>query len=285
VADSPSSFLDLLDLRQVGDSSFEGLSPDPTRYRVFGGQPLAQGLVAAGRTVPSDRRVHSLHATYLRPGDAQQPLRYDVTPLSDGRSFSVRRVEAWQGDRQVFVMLASFQPVEEGLEHQWSAPAGMPEPEDLSEPERPTDPATRSRMGIQTRLVGDRPTDGVAVPPDRAPGRIWFRAGEPLPDDHLVHAAVLAFASDMALLAVSGIPQGRTLSDPGLLSASIDHAMWFHRDVRVDEWLLHDLTSPSMGGSRALTQGRVYRRDGALVASTSQEGMVRQVGPLGGVRS
>jgi acyl-CoA thioesterase-2 len=272
----------LVTLEQLRPDLFRAEPLNPKRFRVFGGQPLAQGLLAGHRTIEADRRIHSLHAYFVHAGDATLPIDYAVQKLRDGRSFSTVRIEARQGERVIFEMLASFQPLEHGLEHQLTMPAGVPGPDDVAG--WPTqadvsDSVQVTGLGLDLRTVEDpdRPSKpGRRISPEKATIQTWFRTRERLPDDHIVHAAVLAYASDMMLLRTAGAPQGLSLGEPNLQVASIDHALWFHRDFRADEWLLHDVISPSLSGSRALTQGRVYGQDGTLVATTTQEGLVRR---------
>jgi acyl-CoA thioesterase-2 len=219
-----------------------------------------QALVAAGRTVPDDRRVHSLHAYFLRPGDPSVPIVYDVDRIRDGRSFTTRRVVAIQHGRPIFNLSASFHIDEPGVEHQEPMPVDIPEPEAASTFEWA--PAFDLRF----------------ITPEGGPGRrqrLWFRAAGSLPDDPLLHVCVVAYASDMTLLDPVVNAHQLDWEDPSLQVASLDHAMWFHRPCRADEWLLYDEESPAASGARGLAMGRIFRRDGTLAVSVVQEGLVR----------
>jgi acyl-CoA thioesterase-2 len=276
-----SRLLSLLDLAKTGDNSFEGLSPAEPVQRVFGGQVLAQALVAASRTVGSGRQCHSLHAYFLRPGDPSVPIAYDVERSRDGASFSARRVVASQKGPPIFTLASSFQRAESGFEHQAQMPL-VPPPESLEDDqdvllrdphlsapmrswvlrERPFE--TRSVLG---RGLGDRPARA-------ALDHIWLKTRGPLPDDPAIHHALLAFVSDMFLLDTALLPHGKSIfSDVQV--ASLDHAMWFHRDFRADDWLLYAQDSPSASGARGFNRGSIYTRDGILVASVAQEGLIR----------
>jgi acyl-CoA thioesterase-2 len=249
----------LLDLEQIEVNIFRGQSPDEKRQRVFGGQVAGQALVAAGRTV--DRgNVHSLHAYFLRPGDPSIPIVYEVDRIRDGRSFTTRRVVAVQHGRPIFNLSASFHVPEPGLDHQRPMPAGVPDPEGLPS------------------LAWDKPIDLRFVPPETAGAphqRVWMRADGELPADPLLHVCVVAYASDMSLLDSIMLTHRLRWDDPRLMVASLDHAMWFHRPFRADEWLLYDQESPSSSGGRGLGEGHIFRRDGTLVVSVVQEGLVR----------
>jgi acyl-CoA thioesterase-2 len=265
--------LDLLELEAIDVDIHRGIAPDSTLQRVFGGQVLAQALVAGGRTVDEERHPHSLHGYFLRPGDPAVPIVYVVERTRDGRSFSTRRVIARQHGRPIFHMTASFQAAEEGLEHQDPMPAA-PHPETL--------PSLRERM--EDRRDGVSPEEWSALDvryavPDSDDGpldlQVWLRTDGAMPDSPLLHAATLAYASDLTLLASAAYAHRLRMDDPRLVTASIDHAMWFHRPVRVDSWLLHDQESPSASGGRGLGRGRVFSTDGSLVATTVQEGLLR----------
>ena len=279
MAATVAELLRVLDLERIEDDIFRGVSPATRRQRVFGGQVLGQALVAAARTVGPDRRVHSLHAYFVRPGDPAVPIAYVVERVREGRAFSTRRVVARQHGRPIFQMSASFQVAETGVDHQVSMPpAPAPDTVPTLSQRFADDPhvwpaGPQEWAAIDVRLV-DPPT-GVPVPPDEAGLRVWLRADGSLPDDPALHAAVLAFASDLSLLTVASVPHGLRTDAPGLMLASIDHAMWFHRDFRADDWLLHVETSPSASGARGMGQGRIYTADGRLVATTVQEGLVR----------
>jgi acyl-CoA thioesterase II len=279
VATALDALVDLLDLEPIEVNIFRGRSPDEKRQRVFGGQVAGQALVAAGRTVAAGA-VHSLHAYFLRPGDPTVPILYEVDRIRDGRSFTTRRVVAIQHGRAIFNLSASFHVDEAGFDHQLPMPA-VPEPESL-----PTFP---ERMAPWRERLGDwytrpRPIDIRHVDPpsqDRALGarpprqRVWMRADGRLPDDPLLHACVVAYASDMTLLDSVLLPHGVSWDDGVAMMASLDHVMWFHRPFRADEWLLYDQESPAAARGRGLARGAIFTRGGALVVSVAQEGLVR----------
>ena len=271
----------LLDLEPIEVNIFRGVSPDEERQRVFGGQVAGQALVAATRTVEPGRDVHSLHAYFLRPGDPTVPILYEVDRIRDGRSFTTRRVVAIQHGRAIFNLQASFQVPEEGLDHQAPIPQ-VPPPEDL--------PDFQARMAPYAEALGPwfhrpRPIDIRYVdwnPPDRSVPlppyqRVWLRADGSLPDDPVLHACVLTYASDMTLLDTAVRPHGRVWGDEGLMMASLDHAMWFHRPFRADEWLLYDQGTPTTSGGRGLAYGFIFTSDGALAVTVVQEGLIRTV--------
>jgi acyl-CoA thioesterase II len=271
----------LLDLERIEDDIFRGVSPLEPSVRIFGGQVAGQALVAAGRTVPPDRGVHSLHAYFIRAGDPRVPIIYDVDRLRDGRSFTTRRVVAIQHGKAIFSLSASFQLSEQGLEHADPMPEVAP-PEQLDDLEAWARRAGDAPYAI-TRMP--RPFDLRYVTPpvwagERAEARsgehhqLWLRADGVLPDDPLVHVCVLAFASDLTLLWSVAAGHGHTLGQD-LVAASLDHAMWFHRPFRIDNWLLYDCASPSATGGRGLATGQFFSRDGRLIASVVQEGLVR----------
>ncbi|HEX8758602.1 MAG TPA: acyl-CoA thioesterase II [Pseudonocardiaceae bacterium] len=271
----------LLDLERIEDDIFRGVSPLEPSVRIFGGQVAGQALVAAGRTVPPERGVHSLHAYFIRPGDPRVPIVYDVDRIRDGRSFTTRRVVAVQHGKAIFSLSASFQLAEQGLEHADPIPEVAP-PEQLDDLEVWARRAGDAPYAI-TRMP--RPFDLRYVTPpvwagerdDARSGehhQLWLRADGTLPDDPLVHVCVLAFASDLTLLWSVAAGHGHTLGHD-LVAASLDHAMWFHRPFRIDEWVLYDCASPSATGGRGLATGRFFSRDGRLIASVVQEGLVR----------
>ncbi|SPF03354.1 Acyl-CoA thioesterase 2 [Streptomyces sp. MA5143a] len=276
--------LDLLDLEQIEENIFRGRSRPAIVPRVFGGQVAAQALVAAGRTVPEDRLPHSLHAYFLRTGDPGAPIVYTVDRMNDGRSFTARRVVAVQHGQPIFALSASFQRWEEGLEHQAPMPSA-PDPETLPTAEEllPTyglDPAVlrkalEARAAVDLRYVDDPPYGRYGEP--REPrSQVWFRANGKLDDDPLLHVVLATYVSDMTLLDSILLAHGRGGWAVGdVVGASLDHAMWFHRPFRADEWLLYDQESPSASGGRGLGQGRIYTRDGRLAISVIQEGVVR----------
>lgn len=273
--------LALLNLESIEENIFRGLSPPERVQRVFGGQVLAQALVAAARTVDSARPCHSFHAYFLRPGDPKVPILYQVDRSRDGASFTARRVVAVQHGAQIFTLAASFQREEKGFEHQAQMPL-VPDPESLEDDQQVLlrQPGLSEEMrawvarerAFETRSVlgrglGDRP----ARP---AIDHIWLRTRGPVPDDPVVNRALLAFVSDMSLLDTALLPHGKSIfSDVKV--ASLDHAMWFHRPFRADEWLLYVQDSPSASGARGFNRGAIYRKDGTLVASVAQEGLIR----------
>ncbi|MEU5404017.1 acyl-CoA thioesterase II [Streptomyces sp. NPDC005963] len=278
--------LDLLDLERIEQDVFRGQSRPAVIPRVFGGQVAAQALVAAGRTVPADRTAHSLHAYFLRTGDAGAPIVYMVDRIRDGRSFTTRRVVAVQHGQPIFHLSASFQTYEEGLEHQAPMPAAPP-PESLPTAEEmlPTyagviDPNVAERLlearaAVDLRYVDAPPFASVGDP--REPrSQVWFRANGKLADDPLLHICLVTYVSDMTLLDSVLLAHGRGGWAVGdVVGASLDHAMWFHRPFRADEWLLYDQESASSSGGRGLGQARIYTEDGRLAVSVIQEGVIR----------
>jgi acyl-CoA thioesterase-2 len=278
--------LSILDLEPLEHNLFRGRSFDPGWQRVFGGQVIAQALVAASRTV-TDRYVHSLHSYFLRTGNPTAPILYEVERMRDGGSFSTRRVVAIQHGKPIFVMSASFHIREEGLEHQIAMPP-VPAPEDL-----PVDGELTAKLlegappGVRLywerlRPIELRPVD-LAGFLQRAEPRhsqaIWIRAKLAVGDDPVLNSCVLAYASDLTLLDTTLLAHGRSAFDPGLQVASLDHAIWFHRPFRVDDWLLYVEDSPSADGARGFNRGSLFDRRGVLVASVAQEGLVRPVDP------
>lgn len=267
------SLVDILNLETIDVDLYRGDSPDTKRQRVFGGQVAGQALVAAGRTVDEDRHVHSLHAYFLRPGDPTVPIVYHVDRIRDGRSFTTRRVVATQRGRPIFHLSASFQIVESGFEHQRPMPDAPP-PDSLA-----TISADRLEPGTETGYIAGysaidlRP---VLRPDDRTRRQqAWFRITEHLPDQPLAHVCAAAYASDLTLLGAAVRPHDT--DGVAIQGASLDHAMWFHRRFRADEWLLYDQQSPSATGARGLALGYLYTRDGVLVASVVQEGLMRPI--------
>ncbi len=284
--DPTADLLALLDLTsadeaQTDEEIFVGSSSRQPGRRVFGGQVLAQSLVAAMRTVEPSRDVHSMHGYFLRAGDAEKPITFGVQRLRDGRSFSARRTHAYQDGVPILSMIASFQEPDDGLTHQDEMPQGVPDPESL--------PTTAELLGAFDHPVArawayERPFDIRHVDSplytsntgSREPrNAVWMRSIGPMPDDSRLHRAALAYASDYTLLESILRPHGLSWIHPGMSVASLDHAMWWHRPVRVDQWLLYVQSSPSASGARGLAAGRIYTRDGELVASVAQEGMVR----------
>jgi acyl-CoA thioesterase-2 len=281
--------VEILDLEELEVNVFRGRSPKEKRQRVFGGQVAGQALVAAGRTV--ERGVcHSLHAYFLRPGDVSVPILYLVNRVRDGRSFTTRRVDAIQHGHAIFILHASFQPEEAGPEHQVAMPDAPP-PEQLPSFEEriaavkdqlPPDVvewATRERP-IETRAVNPgNPFQPVKRPPRQL---VWIRAAGRLPDDPMLHQCVVAYASDMTLLDTATLPHAIAWNDPSYVMASLDHAMWFHRPFRADEWFLYAQESPAAAGARGFATGNLFTRDGRLVVSVAQEGLIRPVGGKAG---
>ena len=293
-----AELVDLLRLERLEDNLFRGQSRDIGTKYVFGGQVLGQALSAAQQTLGTgldddgERHVHSIHAYFLRAGDVEAPIVYDVDRTRDGKTFSVRRVTAIQHGQPIFVFAASFQEVEPGNEHQLSMPE-VPAPEDIEPVPAPTAEqlaqlpvkAQRwlSRMGpFEIRPV--YPRDDLK-PPKRPPfQQVWFRLSAPVGDSPVLHQALLAYASDFHLLGTATFPHGISYYQPNVQMASLDHAMWFHRPFRADDWLLYSLDSPSASGARGLSRGMIYSRDGRLVASTAQEGLIRVLPDNGGHR-
>jgi acyl-CoA thioesterase-2 len=275
--------LALLELEQLEVNLFRGLSPDEDRQRVFGGQVAAQALVAAGRTVGDERGVHSLHAFFLRPGDPNVPIVYDVDRIRDGKSFTTRRVVAIQHGRAIFNLAASFQIHESGPDHQDPMPT-VPAPDDVPTFKARIEPYL-DRLGpdFVEWLVRERPIDSRPVdeprwldPKPRPPEQdVWIKANGVLPDDPLLHACVVAYASDLTLLDTAMLPHAVSYSDDHYMIASLDHAMWFHRPFRADEWLLYHQRSPSASGARGLAEGSIFCEDGTLAVTVIQEGLIR----------
>ncbi|MCW2721295.1 MAG: acyl-CoA thioesterase [Pseudonocardia sp.] len=268
----------LLDLEQLEVNLFRGVSPPHSPTRVFGGQVAGQALVAAGRTVPDDREVHSLHAYFIRPGDPRVPIVYEAERVRDGRSFTTRRVMAIQHGEAIFSLSASFQQRQDGIEHSEPGPVDVPDPESL--------PSFTERMAaggesgwldrvprpIDMRFV-DEPVWSSTRRASDGPTRVWMRADGTLPDDRLLHVCMLTYASDLTLL--GSVIARHDLATAQVQMASLDHAMWFHRPFRADEWLLYTCYSPTASGSRGLATGTFTTADGTLIATTVQEGLVR----------
>jgi acyl-CoA thioesterase II len=277
------ALLALLDLEELEHNIFRGLNRDIGSGRVFGGQVLAQALVAAARTVEEGRACHSLHGYFILPGDVDTPIVYFVDRLRDGRSFTTRRITAIQNGQAIFNMAASFQVLEDGPEHQTPMPE-IPPPEELtSELELIRSVADRIPPRLREIYTQDRPLEVRPVEPldpfapePRSPVKhMWIRASATMPDAHLSHQSVLAYASDYGLLGAALLPHGLTFQMPHLQAATLDHVIWFHRAFRVDDWLLYTVDSPIASGARGFTRGSVYTRDGVLVASVAQEGLLR----------
>jgi acyl-CoA thioesterase-2 len=274
------ALVNLLDLEAIEVNIFRGVSPDENRQRVFGGQVAGQALVAATRTVDPGRFVHSLHAYFLRPGDPTVPILYQVDRIRDGKSFTTRRVVAIQHGRAIFNLQTSFHTPEPGVDYQPTAPLDVPHAESLPDFKTRMAPY-RERMGdfydlprpIDLRHVDDDPFSRQGNPSYGQ--RVWLRADGTLPDDPTLHACIVTYASDMTLLDTTVLPFGMSWETPGMQMASLDHAMWFHRPFRADDWLLYDQRPISTGGARGLAGGAIYTSDGALAVSVVQEGLVR----------
>jgi len=280
-----SRLLALLDLETIEENLFRGLTPPEPMQRVFGGQVLAQALTAAVHTVPAARLCHSLHAYFLRPGDPKVPILYQVDRSRDGASFTARRVVAIQHGAQIFTLAASFQKDEAGFEHQAQMPV-VPAPESLED-----DREVLLRQGglspaAQAWIARERPFEtrsvlgrGPSGPSGDRPARaaldhIWLRTSGPVPGDSMLQRVLLAFVSDMSLLDTALLPHGKSIFS-NVKVASLDHAMWFHRPFRADDWLLYVQDSPSASGARGFNRGAIYTREGVLVASVAQEGLIR----------
>ena len=280
-----SELIDLLSLERLEDNLFRGQSRDIGTKYVFGGQVVGQALSAARATLTSPRFAHSLHAYFLRAGDINAPIVYQIDRTRDGGSFSVRRVTAIQHGQVIFFMAASFQGDEPGAEHQASMPS-VPMPEDIDpSPSVPDKVLATLPDKIQRWLSREGPFEFRHVyprdelnPPKRPPQQqVWFRLTDRVGDAPELHQALLAYASDFQLLGTATYPHGISYYQPNVQMASLDHALWFHRPFRADEWLLYSIDSPSAQGSRGLARGQIYSRDGRLVASSAQEGLIRVV--------
>jgi acyl-CoA thioesterase II len=285
MSDPLAGLLAALDLTDTGARTSEDIFTGPSQWmplgRVFGGQVLAQSLVAAQRTIAADRSVHSMHGYFLRPGNVELPITFSVDRIHDGRSFSTRRTQAYQDGVPILSMIASFQDDDEGLEHQAAMPVDVPQPEELPS-------AAESLAGIDHPVANFWATQRAfdlrhipspiyfSVEGEHVPHQaIWVKALGTLPDDPNLHRAALAYASDYSILEPIMRAHGVSWGTRGLKAASLDHAMWWHRPGRVDEWMLYVQESPNAIGGRGLSLGRIYSRDGVLLASVAQEGMVR----------
>jgi len=280
-----SELVDLLALEQIELNLFRGQSQNLGWGRVYGGQVLGQALSAAVQTVPAERHVHSFHGYFLRPGDAERPIIYEVDRIRDGRSFTTRRVVAIQNGKAIFSLGASFQIVEPGFSHQDEMPDA---PDPMTVPTQQEVAATYAEQlppFLRSQALADRPfelrplerpTSPIAPEPREPQRMFWFKATGELPDDPALHRYLLAYASDFSFLTTAMLPHGVTWLTPGMQVASLDHAMWFHEDFRVDDWLLHVVDSPKAHGARGLARGRVFTRAGLLIASTAQEGLIRR---------
>ncbi|MFB9659876.1 acyl-CoA thioesterase [Glycomyces mayteni] len=288
--DAVDSLLGVLDLEQVDKGLFRGPRAEVGLQRVFGGQVAGQALVAAGRTVPADRHVHSLHGYFVRPGNADKPIIYQVEDIRDGRSFSVRRTVALQGGQTIFFMSASFHTGERGLEHADPAPPDLPAPESIpplseqlkSHPDR-LGMWARVPRPIDVRYFGGSGFSASGERPALERQRVWMKADGVLPDDPLIHVCVLTYASDLTLLDSVLSRHGAVWGPGGYLGTSLDHAMWFHRPFRFDDWVLYDSVSPTAADGRGLAQGRFFDAAGQYIASATQEGLLRQTPEAPGV--
>jgi acyl-CoA thioesterase-2 len=285
MTDPLANLLTALDLTDTGARTSEDIFTGPSQWmphgRVFGGQVLAQSLVAAQRTIAEDRSVHSMHGYFLRPGNVELPITFSVDRIHDGRSFSTRRTQAYQEGQPILSMIASFQVADDGFEHQTDMPEGIPDPESLpsaaealGDVDHPVAKYWATQRPFDMRHV-DSPVFLSVDGPRVAHQAVWLKAIGTLPDDPNLHRAALAYLSDYSILESIFRRHGLSWSTPGLKAASLDHAMWFHRFGRVDEWVLYVQESPTATGGRGLSQGRIYSREGVLLASVAQEGMVR----------
>jgi acyl-CoA thioesterase II len=283
MSEALEKLLDLLDLEKIEEGLFRGQSEDLGLRQVFGGQVMGQAIYAAKQTVPTDRVVHSFHSYFLRPGDSNKPIIYDVETLRDGTSFSARRVSAIQNGKPIFYMTASFQSQEEGFEHQNTMPDVSPPEELMSETEIARKFAHLIPEKVREKFIDHQPIEmrpvkfhnpiqGSVEEPHRY---VWFRANGKMPDDLRVHQYMLGYASDFNFLPTALQPHGIGFLEPGVQIATIDHSMWFHRPFRLDHWLLYAVESTSASGARGFVRGQIYSREGVLVASTVQEGVMR----------
>ncbi|MFB1116079.1 acyl-CoA thioesterase II [Dickeya dadantii] len=280
------NLLDLLNLEKLEEGLFRGQSQDLGLRQVFGGQVVGQALSAAKQTVPAERFIHSFHSYFLLPGDSQKPIIYDVETLRDGNSFSARRVSAIQNGRSIFYMTASFQTRESGFEHQSNMPQvtppdDLPSEQDIARSMEHLIPPVMRQIFTNDRPIEIRPVKfhnplkGEAAPPIR---QVWCRANGAMPDDERTHQYLLGYTSDCHFLLTALQPHGVGFLERGMQVATIDHAMWFHRPFRLDDWLLYSVESPSASGARGFVRGQFYTREGVLVASSVQEGVIRRHG-------
>lgn len=284
-----AELVQLLDLEVLEDHLFRGFNPPeswPFRTRVFGGQVLAQALVAAQRTVQG-ALSHSMHAYFILAGDPSVPIIYEVERVRDGRSFTTRRVVAMQHGRPIFITSVSFHRDEPGLDHQMALPEGVPPPEEVpAVSDLPADKLAALSNIERDYWLRSRPIDlrpvGLGEPRGEPRRYLWFRAYDAMAEDQALHRAVLAYASDMTLLEAAAWVHGTSVFSGTIQAASLDHALWFHRPLRVDDWLLYAQDSPSTSGARGLARGLIYDRAGRLVASVAQEGLIR---PISGTKN
>ncbi|WP_026413851.1 acyl-CoA thioesterase II [Actinomadura oligospora] len=281
--ESVKALLDILDLEQIENDIFRGRSPEDRQQRVFGGQVAGQALVAAGRTVPPTRAVHSLHAYFIRPGDPSVPIVYQVDRVRDGRSFTTRRVLAIQHGKAIFSLSASFQITEPGPTHHAPMP-DAPDPESLPTALDRLIPVFGERAATEfvnrrpfdvrhaTPLTWEAAKDTTLATPE---SKVWLKVDDDLPEDPLLHVCLMTYASDMTLLDTVLLNHGLAWGDKRTMGASLDHAMWFHKPFRTDDWLLYYQDTPFAGGARGLARGQIFTREGDLVASVMQEGLIR----------
>lgn len=283
MATALEALLEILDIEQLDENLFRGFSPPEDRVRVFGGQVAAQALIAAGRTVDEPRPVHSLHSYFLRPGDPKYPILFEVDRLRDGRSFTTRRVKALQHGKAIFNLAASFHIVEPGPIHAEAMP-DVPQPDTLPSFTARAEPFLDAMSeSMRNWILRDRPIEMRPVedprfvnPSPRNPIQdVWIRANGDLPDDPLLHACVVAYASDLTLLDTTLLPHGVEAFAGRFQIASLDHAMWFHHPCRADAWLLYHQVSPMASGARAFARGEIFDASGALMVSVVQEGLIR----------
>lgn len=279
-----TDLLAILDLEEIERNLFRGRSPQVGWQRVFGGLVISQSLIAATRTVNKERQAHSLHGYFMRPGDPNVPIVYEVDRPRDGKSFTTRRVSAIQHGEAIFTMSASFQRREDGLVHQCEIP-DVPGPETLPNEKELLKGACAERVPENVRRYWERNrpielryvnlehfTSAKKLPPEQY---VWFRTTDSLPDDPEIHQSVLAYASDMTLLDTSLFAHGRSIFDKDLQPASLDHALWFHAPFRFDDWLLYAMDSPATANARGFSRGLIFKRTGQLIASVAQEGLIR----------
>ncbi|WP_250656697.1 acyl-CoA thioesterase [Alkalimarinus coralli] len=278
-----AKLVELLALESIDELNFRGNSENLGFRHVFGGQVLGQALMASSKTVEG-KNAHSMHAYFLRPGDHSLPIEYEVQLVRDGATFSTRRVIARQQNKEIFTLIASFQSPEEGFEHQFdmpetSGPEGIYSELETRRKFKALIPEKVREQYTQDRPIEIRPVNPInyLAPDIRQPYKQnWFRAIASLPDDPAIHQCILAYASDFGLLGTSMLPHGVSFMDKGMQVASLDHAIWFHRDFRVDDWLLYDMDSPSASRGRGLNRGNIYNQEGVLVASVCQEALIRK---------
>lgn len=279
--------LELLSLERIEEGLFRGHSQDLGFGSVFGGQVMGQALSAAKETVSENRQVHSFHSYFLRPGDTDHRIVYDIESIRDGKTVSTRRVKAIQFGKPIFYMTASFQEPAPGFEHQDEMP-DVPPPEELqSEQEYAFQLRELLPDAVRDKFISDKPLEMRPVEfinplqPEAAPAKrcVWFKANGQMPDDARVHRYLLAYSSDFNFLPTALLPHGRSFIEPNIQTATIDHSMWFHHDFRLDDWLLYVIDSPSASQGRGLVRGQFFTREGKLVASTIQEGLIRERAP------